>query len=128
MNNTELYHFGTKGMKWGYYDGSRNGKRTARADAYDRKMMGEIMESLNAEDIAERSPSGNIVRKAYKDQVRHMSKAKSYDKKRSAASGIGYNVSFTVARASRNFKKSVSKGKRFISNFVNKHAFYDYNR
>lgn len=35
--SNELYHWGTKGMKWGYYDGSRNGKRTARSDKYLKK-------------------------------------------------------------------------------------------
>lgn len=28
-NSDELYHRGKKGMKWGYNDGRRNGKRTA---------------------------------------------------------------------------------------------------
>lgn len=31
----ELYHKGTKGMKWGYTDGSKNGKRTAKEVAND---------------------------------------------------------------------------------------------
>lgn len=31
-NPDELYHRGKKGMKWGYNDGKRNGKRTAGDD------------------------------------------------------------------------------------------------
>ena len=38
-NNDYIAHFGTRGMKWGYYDGERNGKRTARADKYAKDMI-----------------------------------------------------------------------------------------
>lgn len=31
-NSNDLYHSGKKGMKWGYNDGKRNGKRTAGDD------------------------------------------------------------------------------------------------
>lgn len=53
-----LAHKGTKGMKWGYNDGERNGKRTAGEDDPALKIVAENKKALDAysdmiEDIAD---------------------------------------------------------------------------
>lgn len=48
--NTQLYHSGSKGMKWGYNNGKRNGKRTAEeelADAQDEERAASARRSLS---------------------------------------------------------------------------------
>lgn len=39
MDNFNMQHSGTKGMRWGYTDGKRNGKRTA-GEGFDLKTYG----------------------------------------------------------------------------------------
>lgn len=46
-NSNELYHGGKKGMKWGYNDGKRNGKRTA----------GSILDEYNYDPPAGYNPA-----------------------------------------------------------------------
>ena len=49
----ELYHDGTKGMRWGYNDGKKNGKRTA----------GEIKEEI-ADSLAKRQKAKDAQKRA----------------------------------------------------------------
>ena len=50
--NNDIQHFGTKGMKWGYYDGTRNGKRTAREEHYLNEMVDNSISAAKYTQLA----------------------------------------------------------------------------
>lgn len=52
-NSDELYHRGKKGMKWGYNDGKRNGKRTAGDHEEDNEAAELFVEENGRNIVAE---------------------------------------------------------------------------
>lgn len=73
----ELAHFGTKGMKWGYEDGIKNGKRTARSNEYIDKATANLasQKDLNNQMNLAEHRGENI-------KYRKLSKKKEYSSER----------------------------------------------
>ena len=136
----DIQHFGTKGMKWGYYDGKKNGKRTARADRYKNEMtenaIGAAKYNQLARDAEERENAAAIKKYTNKGlspnqavQIANHTKSIKYDvqankyKERgqkatrnyNAASGLDYQLGYTVGQLSRNGKKQINKAKNWLS-------------
>ena len=121
-SSDELYHFGTKGMKWGYNDGVRNGKTTAR-ERY-REEEHEYERSYNTKSISSamaRDRANEYHEKAQQEAHKPLKKRDNkklgyYQAKRSE-----YNkLSFSEAAQASNYKRlyETAKKNREITNGI----------
>lgn len=85
-----LEHSGTKGMRWGYNDGRRNGKRTAQEIELDKKI--------------------ELYRKSYEDNI---AKAKEY---KAAGDKKNYDIAIKNAYHARNKGVQYANERKNISN------------
>ena len=128
--NNDIQHFGTKGMKWGYYDGTRNGKRTAREEHYLNEMLNnsinaarytQLAKDARAKEDAAAAADWKKINKHAQSIKYNVQASKYKDKGRAAtrdhitASGLGYIAGFTVGRAVRDCKRQINKAKKWIS-------------
>lgn len=132
MNNNEyVKHGGIRGMRWGYHDGRRNGKRTARAKKYEniknlamQGTVGYIQDSEKAKTKDE---------KRYYDKKADISakNAFSFRDAEQDASGLGYQIGYNLGQTTRkiskqapkvakDFKHSISRGTKEVSKAANK--------
>lgn len=76
----ELYHSGKKGMKWGYNDGVRNGKRTADTTqaSVSSKFGDWAREQLKDTSLLESAVRANKIDKTYKSASNLTSLGKSF--------------------------------------------------
>ena len=131
--NNDIQHFGTKGMKWGYYDGTRNGKRTAREEHYLNEMLNnsinaarytQLAKDARAKEDAAAAADWKKINKHAQSIKYNVQASKYKDKGRAAtrdyntASGLGYIAGFTVGRAVRDGKRQIKKAKKWISKGV----------
>ena len=117
-NQRYIQHFGTKGMKWGYYDGSRNGKRTARKDEYELQETRYALQAGNADvnrDLGEKNKNYEQYYKSDKDYDKYLSKAKTAEKNAKTASGAGYMLGYTVGKMKNTCGKQINKAKKWLS-------------
>ena len=130
-NNEDVEHSGIRGMKWGFHDGRRNGKRTARAKEYS-KLRSDAMNYAIGEyyDIKYHSDKRiDDVRRNHAEIA--LNNAKGWGKAARDASGLGYNLGYNLGQAARkapgvasrtvkDISKSVSKGAAEVSKAANK--------
>ena len=128
--NNDIGHFGRKGMKWGYYYGTRNGKRTAREEHYLNEMVDnsisaakytQLAKDARAKEDAAAAADWKKINKHAQSIKYNVQASKYKDKGRAAtrdyntASGLGYIAGFTVGRAVRDCKRQINKAKKWIS-------------
>lgn len=115
--SNELEHFGTRGMQWGYTDGKRNGKRTARYYDYDKKMMSNLYKSnLNLLDRNRALKKNDYIDYTDHDVAyeKHAAAAAKYNKMRRDAGGLDYNIGYAAGQ--------ISRGAKAVSKFASKSA------
>ena len=118
-NNDYIAHFGTRGMKWGYYDGKRNGKRTARSDEYAKDMIKNATEDwYHMYNVNDSSDPKTKVTEYYKSKGAE-NRANMYKSMKKDASGIGYNLGFSVGRVTKYAKSGAKLFKKFASKSYN---------
>ena len=118
-NNDYIAHFGTRGMKWGYYDGKRNGKRTARSDEYAKDMIKNATEDwYHMYNVNDSSDPKTKVTEYYKSKGAE-NRANMYKSMKKDASGIGYNLGFSVGRVTKYAKIGAKLFKKFASKTYN---------
>ena len=118
-NNDYIAHFGTRGMKWGYYDGKRNGKRTARSDEYAKDMIKNATEDwYHMYNVNDSSDPKTKVTEYYKSKG-SKNRANMYNSMKKDASGIGYNLGFSVGRVTKYAKSGAKSFKKFASKTYN---------
>lgn len=118
-NNDYIAHFGTRGMKWGYYDGKRNGKRTARSDKYAKDMVKNATEDwYHMYNLMDSSDSKTKATEYYKSKGAE-NRANMYRSMKKDASGIGYNLGFSVGRVTKYAKSGAKSFKKFASKSYN---------
>lgn len=118
-NNDYIAHFGTRGMKWGYYDGKRNGKRTARSDEYAKDMVKNATEDwYHMYNLMGSSDSKTKATEYYKSKGAE-NRANMYRSMKKDASGIGYNLGFSVGRVTKYAKIGAKSFKKFASKSYN---------
>ena len=118
-NNDYIAHFGTRGMKWGYYDGKRNGKRTARSDKYTKDMIKNATEDwYHMYNVNDSSDPKTKVTEYYKSKGAE-NRANMYRSMKKDASGIGYNLGFSVGRVTKYAKSGAKSFKKFASKTYN---------
>lgn len=118
-NNDYIAHFGTRGMKWGYYDGKRNGKRTARSDEYAKDMIKNATEDwYHMYNLMGSSDSKTKATEYYKSKGAE-NRANMYRSMKKDASGIGYNLGFSVGRVTKYAKIGAKSFKKFASKSYN---------
>ena len=117
-----IQHFGTKGMKWGYYDGSRNGKRTARKEEYEKEQLKYAMKAGNAEanrNLEEEKKNYEQYYNADKEYDNYMEKAKIAEENKNTASSIDYMLGYSVGKIKSEFGKQINKAKDWFSKMFN---------
>ena len=118
-NNDYIAHFGTRGMRWGYYDGKRNGKRTARSDEYSKDMIKNATEDwYHMYNVNDSSDPKTKVTEYYKSKGAE-NRANMYKSMKKDASGIGYNLGFSVGRVTKYAKSGAKLFKKFASKSYN---------
>lgn len=107
-NSNELYHGGKKGMKWGYNDGKRNGKRTAGSilDEYNH----EPPEGYNPAAFGEWKPSTLGGKKGFVDEngIFYEGDSKTATKKKYNHDLLRKDREIRTQLAERRRKKSIS--------------------
>lgn len=132
----ELSHKGIKGMKWGYNDGERNGKRTAETDENDGFEIGKTRKMTVEGGTTFYTPKGSheVEYQGYyvkspetndqwtKVNKQTYSKTKSgralYYNNKKVTSIVSKAASKTVKSLSSSGKKLVNKGSKFVKNFL----------
>lgn len=116
----DLSHAGMKGMKWGYNDGVRNGKKTAndRADEYDRQMTENTIKSGNEESQKKYASNARDKKEHGEKAKEYYKKAKTAEKNRNTARSLSYKLGFAAGRTVRECSKQVNKGKSYLKKFL----------
>lgn len=126
-NNNYIEHGGIRGMKWGFHDGRRNGKRTARAKDYNNRWS-ESMNYATRQIIDSKYSKNNELRKLHDERAnRAINNAKRWGDAARDASGVGYDLGYHAGQAVRqapkvasSFSRSVSKGAKEVSKVANR--------
>lgn len=121
----ELYHWGTKGMKWGYNDGRKNGKKTAgeQHQSYEKLALRNAMAMTNAQgNMSIAGHNGNSKQYIKNETLNDTfsSKYKYYLDKEKVSSKLDYKLAFSVGRFIRDSEKSINKGKKMINSLLSK--------
>ena len=127
QNNSSVEHSGIRGMKWGFHDGRRNGKRTARAKDYSKRWSDAVNYATKQLIDSQQSKDKSIKSIHDKSADRAMNNARRWGKAAQDASGVGYDLGYKAGQAARqapkiasDISRSVSKGAREVSKVANK--------
>lgn len=116
----ELAHFGTKGMKWGYEDGIKNGKRTARSSEYIDKAAANLTSLRNINNLmilADRTGDNSTYRDLSKEKNTLAKELQNIAGDIIIANGRDYALGFIAgkfARGIKNIKNSAKAGKEWL--------------
>lgn len=114
-----LEHSGTKGMRWGYNDGRRNGKRTAQEIELDKKI--ELYKRSYEDNIAkakEYKAAGD--KKNYDIAIRNAYHARNKgiqytNERKNISNNAGYKIGYALGSGAKKIEDAV-KGKSASSN------------
>lgn len=122
--SNELYHWGTKGMKWGYTDGHSNGKRTAsREDTLNSKYryyQGKTLQSSLNKFAGESNKSFDQYYTSEKNVEKYSKLANKYGNMASTASGLDYKLGYSVGKLIKDSEHTINKGKKLVSGMLSK--------
>lgn len=113
----ELTHFGTKGMKWGYEDGLKNGKRTARSNEYIDKATANLasQKDLNNQmNLAKHRGETTKYRKLSKKKNNLAKELQSIASDNAMASGKDYTLGFIAGKFVRDIKNAAKAGNEWF--------------
>ena len=123
-----LEHSGTKGMRWGYNDGRRNGKRTAQEIELDKKI--ELYKRSYEDNIAkakEYKAAGD--KKNYDIAIRNAYHARNKgiqytNERKNISNNAGYKIGYALGSGAKKIEDAV-KGKSASSNVSKSCSFWN---
>lgn len=113
----ELAHFGTKGMKWGYEDGLKNGKRTARSNEYIDEATANLasQKDLNNQmNLAEHRGDNVKYRKLSKKKNTLAKELKNIARDIAIANGRDYTLGFMAGKIVRDITNATKDGNEWF--------------
>lgn len=113
----ELAHFGTKGMKWGYEDGIKNGKRTARSSEYIDKATANLASQkdlINQMNLAEHRGENTKYRNLSKKKNTLAKELKNIAGDIIISNGRDYALGFIAGKFIRDIKNSAKAGNEWL--------------